>query len=442
MLINFEVENFLSFNEKKSFSMKANKGTRLNEHLIDLNRYKITKNAFVFGANASGKSNFIKCFSFLKQIILNKFDGAIIDKKFFRLNPECSNKDAYFSLTIKTNDKTYKYELSFSYSKKIITYEKLTWLATKDVVIFERSLNNGVIEILTGFKFKSKDEDLMFFESFIKSYNNIDNLKMYKTLFLSDMCNRSPKESDYFSHYINVINWFHKLIILFPSSEYGNFNKLLESEKKEDFVKTLECFDTGVINVKPVSLDFDEVISKVDKNDSEELKEEILNHLEKGPVTLRMNTLLVTMKKENENIKVTQLLLDHGSEDYLFDLTDESDGTRRLFDLIPLYFIINYDCVILIDEIDRSLHTKLVREFLKIFFERNKESKSQLIVTSHDVNLLDLEFIRQDEIWFISRESGKGSSLLPLKDKSLRFDKRLIRDYIDGEFGGVPNFKY
>ena len=114
----------------------------------------------------------------------------------------------------------------------------------------------------------------------------------------------------------------------------------------------------------------------------------------------------------------------------MFEYTDESDGTKRLFDLVPILYDVGKDSVILIDEIDRSLHTKLSQKFLEMFYENNEDNTCQLIATTHDSNLLDLDLVRQDEIWFVERDESHASQLYSLNKFKERFDKKIDKEYL------------
>ena len=124
----------------------------------------------------------------------------------------------------------------------------------------------------------------------------------------------------------------------------------------------------------------------------------------------------------------------------LFEYADESDGTKRLFDLIPLFYESGDDCVILIDEIDRSLHTNITKRFLEMFYTLTVTEKKQMIATTHDTNLLDLDLMRQDEIWFVERQEDHSSGIYSLNKFRARFDKKIDREYLVGRYGAVPVF--
>jgi len=124
----------------------------------------------------------------------------------------------------------------------------------------------------------------------------------------------------------------------------------------------------------------------------------------------------------------------------LFEYADESDGTKRLFDLLPLFLKSMTERTIFVDEIDRSLHTNLTREFFKLFYELVEDKNCQLIATTHDSNLLDLDLVRQGEIWFIERKEDHSSELYSLNRFKERFDKKIDKEYLLGRYGAIPIF--
>ena len=121
-----------------------------------------------------------------------------------------------------------------------------------------------------------------------------------------------------------------------------------------------------------------------------------------------------------------QLMMNHGNKDDLFDLYDESDGTQRLFDLIPAYEVVKDGRVILIDEVDRSFHSKLTEEFVRRYFEITEGSACQMICTT------------QDEIWFAERDNEHSTRLYSLSEFKTRNDKSVLNDYIQGRYGAIP----
>jgi hypothetical protein len=131
---------------------------------------------------------------------------------------------------------------------------------------------------------------------------------------------------------------------------------------------------------------------------------------------------------------------EHGSGGTVaLNLADESDGTRRLLDLLPaLYRLKTNKSTFIIDEIDRSMHPMLVWEILSFFLTSTYNSRSQMIVTTHESNLLDLGLLRRDEIWFAEKDAQASTHLYSLSDFNVRKDLEVRKHYFQGRFGAVP----
>jgi AAA15 family ATPase/GTPase len=139
--------------------------------------------------------------------------------------------------------------------------------------------------------------------------------------------------------------------------------------------------------------------------------------------------------------KVTTIKLRHGKSFFDFAFDDESDGTRRLFDLMDMLLMTSDDTVFIIDELERSLHPKLTERFLQLFNEIHKDRKVQLIFTTHEAAIMDQELFRRDEIWFVERSENNASSVYSLDRFKERYDKVLSKAYLEGRYGAIPVFK-
>jgi hypothetical protein len=128
----------------------------------------------------------------------------------------------------------------------------------------------------------------------------------------------------------------------------------------------------------------------------------------------------------------------HG-RDYGIPFHEESDGTQRCLDLLPaLYHLANEPKVFVVDELDRSLHPLLCHALLKLFLEACPGHPRQMIVTTHETHLLDLDLLRRDEIWFMEKDRRQQSQLASLVDFNTRKDLRIEKGYLQGRFGGIP----
>ena len=138
---------------------------------------------------------------------------------------------------------------------------------------------------------------------------------------------------------------------------------------------------------------------------------------------------------------MVQLKFNHqlNSKRVQFNIDEESDGTQRLVDLLPMLFTIGKNPTIyFVDEIDRSLHTKLSLFLLDEFACRAEEGENQIIFTAHDVNLINLNNFRQDEIWFIEKTQMGESTLKPFSDFEVKEGQDTLKAYLSGRFGAVP----
>ena len=149
-------------------------------------------------------------------------------------------------------------------------------------------------------------------------------------------------------------------------------------------------------------------------------------------------------KKKKNPTTLIQLKFNHrlNHSAVQFDLDEESDGTQRLIDLLPMLFAVGRNpSIYFVDEIDRSLHTKLSQFLLDEFVDSEKDGYNQIIFTAHDVNLINLRSFRQDEIWFIEKNHIGESTLRPFSDFEVKENQDTLKAYLSGRFGAVPMIK-
>ena len=123
----------------------------------------------------------------------------------------------------------------------------------------------------------------------------------------------------------------------------------------------------------------------------------------------------------------------------MFSLKEESDGTIRLLDLLEILLSNSPNTVYIIDEVSRCLHPLLTKQFISDFLSLAADRNIQLIVTTHEADLMDLDLLRQDEIGFVGKREENGTSkIFGLDEFGARFDKRIRKAYLEGEYGGIP----
>jgi uncharacterized protein len=437
MLIRFNVENFLSFNKKTEFSLIANKERRHSSHVVKGDDIRVLKSGVIYGANASGKSNLVKAIDFSKKVITNGIDLINPVNCHFKLNKENLNKPSIFNYEIKCGDKYYSYGFATQLNELKIIEEWLYEIGkNKDKKVFERFINSlGKHQIDIGIQLSHKAKKR--FDVYKEDFQNSNNL-----LFLSEINRKSINDFPEVGSFIDVFNWFHqKLTVLNPNSKFAGLNFIGDdNELTKTFNNFLNVFQTGInsITSEEVDLDSFDIPKKV--------KEDLTKNIEKAKtIIFEINGITYSLKKNIKNeYKIKKIGLEHITDEgnsVVFDIEDESDGTRRLFDFIPAILELSkIDSTFIIDELDRSLHSKLTYSIFELFFKLTESNESQLIATSHESLLLDLDLLRRDEIWFVEKDKHQ-SRLYSLDEFKVRNDKVLNKDYLLGRYGAIPIFK-
>lgn len=405
MLIEFTIENFTSIREKITFSMVATKDNSLIDNLIKSEELSdpLLKSAVLYGANASGKTNVLYALVRLRSMIINSHKyqkGDKIEFTPFKLNKDCLSKPTRYTITFTKNQKKYLYVLSFD-SEKVI--EESLYSLPYNKIIFERTNTND-------YKFT---EDTKIQESI--SERTLPNM-----LYLSKATQENNKlVSDAF-------DWFRNDIIPIKSLDLttSDIEKTLQSMQGDEsfkklVLKALLVADLGIEDIKSIT-------KKITADDLQDVPKEII-------------PLLLGDKKEREMPSVQTL-----HKGVLFDLEEESDGTRKMFYLIGHWIdALKNGKLLVIDELDTKLHHVLIVFLIRLFHDstQNKDN-AQLIFSTHNTNLLDQDIFRRDQIWFTEKNSETGSTeLYSLVEFSPRKDKDLERGYLAGKYGALPFIK-
>ena len=441
MLIRFTIENFLSFREKQVFSMIPGKGSLKSHHKsTPIKGVTALKAGVIFGANASGKSNLIKAIDFGREIVLKGTKPEQpISTNFYKLDKRFLNKPTYVEYEIQSKRKNYAYGFILN-SKEIIDEWLFEINKSGETKIFERKSTN-VYDLDFLFKKNKTNNEKQFLEFTAKGTPR-------NQLLITQIRNTNVTDNvTDISDILNVIDWFqNSLTVIYPGTK--NISKKFELHKDTNLQQVvkekLDYFDTGIDGIEFKEVDFEKM------DIPSEVKEDIKNDLfsEKSEKTSAFlsnpqdDKYYVISKSDNTTVQAKLLKTKHkivGGGYELFDLKDESDGTRRIMDLIPL--VIDYfkgGNVFIVDEIERSLHPNLVLDFFEFILDKCAKINSQLIVSSHEATLLTQKILRKDEIWFAVKNEEGATHLHSLEDYKVRFDKEIMKDYLIGRFKGIP----
>lgn len=443
MLIRFSVENFLSFKDRVVFSMIPGSGTLKPNHKSEkIKGISALKASIILGANASGKSNLIKAIDFGRElIIVGTKSEQLINFQNFRLDIAALSSNSRIEYEITHNGKNYAY--GFVFNSKEIIEEWLYELKNKsESKIFERNtLKKDIFDLAPLLAKNKKEEHQQFLKFIAKGTPN-------NQLFLTEIRTRKVKDNvTDITDILNVIDWFqNSLKVIFPDDKYneGIKSELVDNSKlQKTFEELLNYFDTGINGICLEKVEFESI--DIPSKLTDLIKQDLLSRdSEKGKslmVSNRNTTYFIS--KKGDEVLVHKFMTKHdvnGKEKQeLFDTNDESDGTNRIIDFIPLIMdLLQGNKVFIIDEMERSLHPNLIYDLFDLFLEKSEHINSQLITASHESSLLTQKLFRKDEIWFAVKEKDGSSHLHSLEEYNIRFDKEIRKDYLLGRYKAVP----
>lgn len=440
MLVNFRFNNYLSFNNLAEFSMVKGNARKHPEHRIKYKDITLLKFAALYGANAAGKSNLVSAISFSKDLVLKGINKRGASDKFCKIDPSNKISTSEFEYEIVIAKEVYSYGFSVNLFEKVIYKEWLYSLAgNEEKYIFTREYVNDENLINFNYEYLNMPEaDKLRLEIYI------EDLKFNsETLIITEL--NSNKKSFYHQKRLSILNmvfrWFNEKLVVITPEDVPSENGItyLRKDRGIALAKFLDAFGTGVKEICTQEIHekelYNELPPKIVKNIIEDIRDEESENING---LLRTPNNIFQLRKENSEVKIDIVKFKHNHEDVLYSLGEESDGTVRLVELYDILASDN-EKVFVVDEIDRSLHPNLTFKFIEHFL--NKKNISQLIVTTHEDRLLDLSMLRRDEVWFVDKKDNGESNLYSLERFKERFDKDILKAYLDGRYGSVPKFK-
>ena len=442
MLLQFSVTNFLSFKDEVTLNMMPTKSRVMKDHEMRDDRGKSVRAlpiATLYGANASGKSNLVNALEFTQKLVLQGTRAeASTGVTPHLLDVESEEAPSRFEFVFKHEGVVFTY--GFCVSKKTVHEE---WLfarfTSQESRLFERITQNGRTVVEAGQKLEKDAGGSQFIEYLARGTRP-------NQLFLTEANEKNVELIK------PVVHWFRDhLQIIRPDSKYRPvvFRADTDQDLLDYISRFLRVADTGIEELQYESEPFD--ADKHLSNFPENLREQLIKNLEREKTAhllfeSRLGTVAFSKEEKNGQkvIMYRKLKSQHQRSDgraVLFELGVESDGTRRMLDLAPaLQDTWKRDCVFVIDELDRSLHTQLSRFFIESVIEAvsGKEGRGQFIMTTHDTNLLDRNLLRRDEIWFLEKDAGGASHMTSLAEYKVSEGLNYQNGYLNGRFGAIP----
>lgn len=395
MLIQFSVENFLSIKDKVVLSLLASKDNEHPEHLIMDGNKSYLKSAVIYGANASGKSNVLNAFWFMVNYVLTSHNQQLhktIGRSPFKFDPETPTRPSSFEVIFTTEGIRYAY--GFSVTDKAVTEEYLYYYPNgRQALIFERK--------------NTKD---FRFTVDIDEQNTLKERTSANKLYLSVASNWS------YSKVIPVLEWFASCQIITKNSVADAYGLEAEQLKDDDYRRVI----ASMLRVADLG------IQALQMRDAEPAPSQ------HGDSFANIEAIHTVQDTEGN------------TSSYALNMAEESDGTNSYFKLIGVVKkVLDEGTLLVADEMDAHLHPLLTKHLISLFnsVEFNPNG-AQLIFTSHNTNLLDLDVLRRDQIWFTEKdEQTAATDLFSLYDFSIRKDAKVEKGYLIGRYGAIPFIK-
>ncbi len=400
MILDFTISNFRSIKEAQTISFEATKDSHLEDYfIVKKDKYRILKIATILGANASGKSNIIRAFGLLHDLILSPCENknSEIDYDKFALDTDFVDNDSVMIVNFICGEQKYYYEVHFN--NKAVTYELLKKhpfgeLKDHNVYTRETDLGKGVSIIKWGSKYKLAS----------KTRGLIDNLIHNRTVFGA------------FQNTNVDIPWMKEII---------------------DWV---DCYILPQVLPTPQGL-FRDITEQIAEQRID--KEIIVRHLNKADIGI---SDFIIEKIDNDMFNNYEIRFIHnGSQGGVsFDVREESEGTKRYYELSGvLMLLVKENHFVTIDELECRLHPDLYEHFVLTYLKNTKES--QIIFTTHSREFLnDRGLFRDDSVWITEKTDVGATNLYSLAD----FDSNFLRNttnrynmYKAGRLGGVPRLQ-
>lgn len=441
MLIQFVVENFLSFKDATVFSMLAPPGETRGVVELPSHGLRLMRIAAFYGANASGKSNLIDAMRIACSLVAREQAAEnSLPHWAYRLSPEAVAKPTRFQFDFVVGESRYTYILIYDATtiRGEALYRQIAG-SSSDELMWEREAptNGDEHQITLGPLFDSYNEENRQFAKFTARLAHVRQPWLWKFA--------TSNVREIAATFAPIREWFKEgLTIIAASANYTNLvRELNESEDLRKFyAEMLTNMGTGVRDIR-VDKESDRQVSQFLQDLTEVAKEP---KAKKIIDSLMRSTKIVEGVDVDADGNVLELKLAHASRSgvpVFFPLSDESDGTRRLLHLLPVLFhrTRTSGFCTAIDELDRSLHTTLTRHFVQEF-RSISNAQTQLVFTTHDTNLLNGRLLPASAIWFVEKDRDGASHIHSLSEydpEQLQYLlEHLEEGYLQGRFGAIP----
>ena len=430
MLIQFSVQNYRSFREEQTLSLVAGKDGTHTDSLINCQgKFRLSKVASIYGANASGKSNLVKAMNAMERFVLFSATQMNLGDDIeyaspFRLDASTAQEPSRFEITLLIEGDIFVY--GFSATKEQVYDE---WLIVqpqgkkRSSKWLQRSRNKASGSTSWAFRGPLKGD-----ESLLKKRTRDNGLVLSRAAELN------------IKAVTPLYLWFHKTLRILDLSKQPTGLGQLTAERMnedEDFQdRVIRFIREADFGIDSLSVREEEFVASIPDGAPREWLE-VVASLQKWVGSEKWSRFSIT----------TNHSLNSGDAPIFFSLEeDESNGTQRFFALAgPILSALSDGDLLVIDELDCSMHPLLTRKVIELFQSPEENTKgAQLVFATHDSSVMDQTLLRRDQIWLTEKQSNGATELFSLYDfgadsrprKNTAFEK----NYLAGRYGAVPSF--
>ncbi len=440
MLLKFYCSNYKSIKDEVEFNMFAGSYKRHESHLIPFRDKSVLRTAAIYGTNGSGKTNLLLALQLLHRLIVvgTKDINEVINIPVFKLS-DCKNIPTKFDIGFIIENRRFNYQLDIL--NNVIIREELFEITNEnsEVIIFKRKFQ-GKKTTLTIAPNRDKNQKEKLREE-IYSEELRENQTFFKEA-INKKLNDVQLPYDWFSKQLKFVSL--EELISNSHSNYTTHGLASTFMLDKDFLSVSKSIiskaNVGILDFKIVEISLVDLKAKGLKLPSF-IETDLLTQANFGIDITHDGELYSSFKKDDEVkfVKISTLHKDSAGKEVEFKFSEESKGVQRLFELLPaIYRSIHKGEIFVVDEIETSFHPVLIREILSLYLDTIPNTSGQIIFTTHESHLLDLDLFRQDEIWFCEKDKNGATKLYSLSEFKPRFDKDIRKGYLEGQFGFIP----
>ena len=430
MILRFVVENFTSFKDAVEFNtFPSSKSHSHENHKVNHGYVTALRMSAIYGANGAGKSNLLIALGLLRTMILNEGIGdvTIHGDLPFKFDKECIDKPSGLAIEFYHNQHIFYYHIEFS-RERLLLEELYLSGKTKDIKLFVRK--DSFIDVNGDYFEKGFNPQFV---------DGLDRLVRSDMMLLPFMGKYYPSEMPLVT---DAFSWFvDKLEVIQPEAFAQTIPQLFDSNSRfSELVNSLMPeLKTGISRLAVRKEELTEENAK--GNDA------LLRLIKQAkfypgePQVMKVSEDVSNIVFEKGKVYMKTLVAIHQTvdgEEVDMSFVNESDGTRRLINYMPLFYAVtNEDKVYVVDEIERSIHPILIKSLMERLSHSEKAS-GQLIFSTHESGLLDQDIFRPDEIWFAQKDAEQATQLYPLSDFNIHKTANIENGYLNGRYGGIP----